>query len=112
MLPPLPLLLPPLLPLPLPPLLRVCCAAPIHVRPPLLPWYGCCLLTATLRATWHTPVAPQCSISPKKSAGLVRKVLLSARANATNNLGLDESRLRVGERPLLRCAAFAVRFCL
>ncbi len=43
----------------------------------------------------------QCEISPKKSAGLVRKVLLSARANATNNLGLDESRLRVGEPPLL-----------
>ncbi|KAI7841487.1 hypothetical protein COHA_004880 [Chlorella ohadii] len=39
----------------------------------------------------------QCEISPKKSAGLVRKVLLSARANATNNLGLDESRLRVVE---------------
>ncbi|PRW39363.1 50S ribosomal L22-like isoform X2 isoform A [Chlorella sorokiniana] len=40
----------------------------------------------------------QCSISPKKSAGLVRKVLLSARANAVSNLGLDDSRLRVGEQ--------------
>ncbi|PRW39364.1 50S ribosomal L22-like isoform X2 isoform B [Chlorella sorokiniana] len=39
----------------------------------------------------------QCSISPKKSAGLVRKVLLSARANAVSNLGLDDSRLRVVE---------------
>ena len=39
----------------------------------------------------------QCAISPKKSAGLVQKVLLSAKANAVNNLGLEESRLRVGE---------------
>lgn len=43
------------------------------------------------------PIRLQCQVSPKKSAGLVQKVLLSAKANAVNNLGLDEERLRVGE---------------
>lgn len=39
----------------------------------------------------------QCDMSPKKSAAICKKVLLSARANALNNHGLDDARLRVGQ---------------
>ena len=39
----------------------------------------------------------QCNMSPKKSAKVVHKVLLSARANAVTNQGLEASRLCVGE---------------
>ena len=39
----------------------------------------------------------QCDMSPKKSAEICKKVLLSARANALNNHGLDDARLRVGQ---------------
>lgn len=39
----------------------------------------------------------QCRMHPKKSARICEKVLLSARANATNNQGLDASRLKVEE---------------
>ncbi|KAL4440559.1 hypothetical protein ABPG75_003560 [Micractinium tetrahymenae] len=39
----------------------------------------------------------QCSISPKKAAKLVEKAILSARANAINNHGLEPERLRVAE---------------
>ncbi|EFN53873.1 hypothetical protein CHLNCDRAFT_136009 [Chlorella variabilis] len=39
----------------------------------------------------------QCRMSPKKSAKLVEKALLSAQANAVNNQGLEAERLRVAE---------------
>ncbi|KAG7670336.1 hypothetical protein Ndes2526B_g00086 [Nannochloris sp. 'desiccata'] len=39
----------------------------------------------------------QCQIHPKKSAQICEKVLLSARANATNNHGLTETDLKVEE---------------
>jgi len=39
----------------------------------------------------------QCKIHPKKSAQICEKVLLSARANATNNHGLTETDLKVEE---------------
>ena len=39
----------------------------------------------------------QCEASPKKAAEIVRKALLSARANAVHNHGLDPSRLVVEE---------------
>ena len=39
----------------------------------------------------------QCQIHPKKSAQICEKVLLSARANATNNHGLTETNLKVEE---------------
>lgn len=39
----------------------------------------------------------QCQIHPKKSAKICEKVLLSARANATNNHGLADSDLKVEE---------------
>lgn len=38
----------------------------------------------------------QCEISCKKSARILRNVLLSARANAVNNHGLDADKLVVG----------------
>lgn len=43
-----------------------------------------------------SPARAQCEISPKKSAALVRKALLQAKANAVTNAGLMESHLRVG----------------
>ena len=43
--------------------------------------------------------AAQCRMSPKKSAKLVEKALLSAQANAVNNQGLEAERLRVGAWP-------------
>lgn len=39
----------------------------------------------------------QCRLHPKKSARICEKVLLSARANAANNHGLDQAALRVEE---------------
>ena len=39
----------------------------------------------------------QCQVHPKKSAKICEKVLLSARANATNNHGLVASKLKVEE---------------
>ena len=39
----------------------------------------------------------QCALSPKKYADVVRKVILSAAANATNNHDLDREKLLVAE---------------
>lgn len=39
----------------------------------------------------------QCSVSPKKSAKIVEKTLLSAKANAVNSHGMEPERLRVVE---------------
>lgn len=54
---------------------------------------------------------PQCEISPKKSAGLVRKVLLQAKANAVTNTGLMESHLRVGAPRRRACYVVGALCC-
>ena len=53
-------------------------------------------LAATLVRRLHMDEAIlQCEASPKKAAGILRQVLLSAKANAVTNHGLDAERLYV-----------------